>query len=880
MKPSVSLQPNSRIGPYEILSRLGEGGMGQVWRARDTRLDRTVAIKTSKEQFSERFEQEARTIARLNHSRICQIFDVGPDYLVMELVEGVPLKGPMPVAKAIEYAAQILDALDAAHEKGITHRDLKPDNILVTRDGIKLLDFGLARLAREEPSSDGQNDETIAKALTQQGQIVGTLQYMSPEQLQGLEVDSRSDLFSFGCVLYELLSGRRAFEGQNRASIIGAILEREPAPLGIAPPLDRVVRRCLAKDPRDRFQTARDLKAALLWAFNEPAASPGERASKRSWLPWFIAAAALLSTAIVASLWMRNPKPPEPRAAAFIVEPPSGTIFNFLITASAISPDGRFLVFRIAAKSGAASLWLRPLDSTSARPLPGTERGDFPFWSPDSRSIGFFADRKLQRLDVIGGAPVVLCDVVEGAAGTGGAWSPSGIILFADLRGLFLIPQAGGTPAPLIAADDSRKELGFGYPQFLPDGKHFLYFVASSDPASEGVWASSVDAPAKRTAVVRTPAKAIYARPIAGHPGSLLFVSNRTLMVQDFDVRRLRLEGSPLPFASDISLHQGLRGAAFWVSDTGLMAYRAGLALDRVRLVSRKRDGTVIRDHGLEDTWAAMQLSPDGSRVALSRRDITDPSDIWIVDIDRGIRSRFTFDPQAETCAVWSPDGRQLAFTSSRTGADQIYTKNSNGAGRIEQLTSGPAAKCLTDWSPDGQWLIYNEQHGNATDIWALPLDGEKKPIPIVSTQFLELDGQLSPDGKWLAFISDESGRYEVYVRAFGGSANDPGGQWQVSKEGGRAARWRGDGKELFYLSLEGGTMMSAGTSLASQSVAIGAPRELFPTSVPADLGDNRFPWDVSADGERFLFMQSTSSENASPLNLVVNWRSKLEKAR
>lgn len=878
MKSSVSVQPASRIGPYEILSRVGEGGMGEVWRARDTRLNRTVAIKTSREQFSERFEQEARVIAQLNHSRICQIFDVGPDYLVMELVEGVPLKGPMPVAKTIEYAAQILDALDAAHEKGITHRDLKPDNILVTRDGIKLLDFGLARLAADGSGSPGEADATIAKALTQEGQIVGTLQYMSPEQLQGEEVDSRSDLFSFGCVVYELLSGRRAFEGQNRASIIGAILEREPPPLDVAPSLERVVGRCLAKHPRDRFQTARDLKAALLWAVNEPAGSLVERPLQRSSLPWFVAVAALLSTVIIAGLWLRSSKPPELRAAAFVVQPPPGTMFNYLITASAISPDGRFLVFRVAARSGAASLWLRPLDSTSARPLPGTESGDFPFWSPDSRSIGFFAGGKLQRLDVVGGTPVVLCDVVEGAAGTGGAWSPTGTILYADRRGLFVIPQAGGMPRQLIAADASRKELGFGYPQFLPGGNHFLYFVASSDPASEGVWASSVDAPTRRTAVVRTSAKAVYAPPIPGHPGSLLFVKNRTLMVQDFDVRRLRLSGAPLPFAADISLLGGLRGAAFWVSETGLMAYRAGLALDRVRLVSRTRDGTVIRDDGLEDTWTSMRLSPDGARLALGRRDITDPSDIWIVDLERGVRSRFTFDPQADTCAVWSPDGRQLAFTSSRTGVDQIYRKNSNGAGRVEQLTSGPAAKCLTDWSRDGRWLVYNEQHGNTTDIVALSLDGEKIPMPVVSTPFLELDGQLSPDGKWLAFISDESGRHEVYLRAFGGSANDPEGQWQVSKEGGRAPRWRGDGKEIFYLSVQGATMMSAETRLTPQAVAIGAPQELFPTAVPPDLGDNRFPWDVSADGNRFLLQQTASSENVAPLNVIVNWRSRLEK--
>ncbi len=854
--------------------------MGEVWQARDMRLDRTVAIKTSKEQFGERFEQEARVIARLNHPRVCQIYDVGPNYLVMELVEGAPLKGPLPIAKALEYAEQILDALSAAHQKGITHRDLKPDNILLTSQGIKLLDFGLARLRREEVSLLSTDaDATVAKAITQQGHIVGTLQYMAPEQLQGKDVDSRSDLFSFGCVLYEILSGRRAFEGHSPASIIGAILEREPAPLDVAPPLERVLRRCLEKDPAERFQTAQDLKAALLWALDPPkAGSPGPR-PRPHWLPWTVAGVAALSAAIVAGLWVRSPQKPEGLAAAFIVGAPAGTMFNYLITATAISQDGRFFVFRAAADSGVVSLWLRPLDSTSARPLPGTEGGDFPFWSPDGRSIGFFASGKLKRLDLVGSNPVVLSDVVDGAAGTGGAWSRDGTILFADRRGLFLIPETGGTPTQLLTADASRKELGFGYPQFLPDGKGFLYFAASSDPALEGVWAGSLNNADKRIPVVRTPVKAAYAPPFSGHPGLLLFVKDRTLMVQEFDARALRLEGSAVPLAADVAMHPALRGAAFWLSDTGLMAYRAGRALDRVKLVWRSRDGKMIREGAPEDSWTTLRLSPDGSRVALGRRDIGDPSDIWILDVERSVRTRFTFDPQADTCAVWSPDGRQLAFTSSRSGVAQIYRKDSNGAGGEEQLSDGPEAKCLTDWSRDGRWLLYNGQHGNTTDIFALPLDEEhRKPVPVIASPFLELDGQFSPDGEWVAYTSDESGRQEVHVRAFSGSAIDRRGQWQVSNEGGRAPRWRGDGQEIFYLSLEGTKLMAAGIQLNAESAQVGLPQELFPISAPSDLGDNRFPWDVSADGQRFILEQATGSENVSPLNVIVNWQAKLKK--
>lgn len=371
-----------------------------------------------------------------------------------------------------------------------------------------------------------------------------------------------------------------------------AILEREPAPLAVVAPLERVVRRCLAKDPEERFQTARDLKAALLWAVEEPLVTSAAARPRRSWLPWSITAAAVLGTAIAAGLWMRNPQPAENLPAAFIVTPPPGTMFNYLITGSAISPDGRFLIFRVAASRGSVSLWLRPLDSTSARPIPGTEGGDFPFWSPDGRSIGFFAAGKLARLDVVGGTAVVLCDVVGGPAGTGGAWSRNGTILIRDRRGLFLVPETGGTPRPLITADASRQETGFGYPQFLPDGKHFLYFAASSDPASEGVWAAAVDDAGKRKLIVRTPVKAVYAPPFSGYPGSLLFVKDRTLMVQQFDARGLRLEGTPAPFAADIAVHPGLRAAAFWVSDTGLMAYRAGIAFAR----AKRKTNIAVRD--------------------------------------------------------------------------------------------------------------------------------------------------------------------------------------------------------------------------------------------------------------------------------------------
>ena len=554
-----------KLGPYETLEAIGAGGMGEVWKARDTRLDRIVAIKISKQQFSERFEREARAVAALNHPHICQLYDVGPDYLVMEFVDGTPLKGPMPIDKAVEYAGQILEALDAAHRKGITHRDLKPANILVTKQGIKLLDFGLAK----QTAPLKEDGATLTQALTSQGEIVGTLQYMAPEQLQGKETDARSDLFSFGCVLYEMLTGKRAFEGGSAASVIAAILEREPAPLTAAPPLDRVVRRALAEDPDQRFQTARDLKAALTWALEQPPPAAGVKTGRR-W--WWIAAAALVAIGALDG-WsiahFRQP-PADERVFRLQIDPPEGGRFVFgnFVGGIALSPDGRTAAF-VATANGKTGLWVRPLDGTTARLIPGTQGAAYPFWSPDSKSVGFLGAGKLQRVDLAGGAPLTICSTTPAR---GGAWSSDGQIIFGtSASGLFQVPASGGTPAPLTTLDASRGERAHRWPQMLPGGR-FLYEVQSDKPEYKGVYAASLAKPGERVWLLATDTSAVYA-PGAGGKGYLLWLRGTTLFAQEFEPGPLKLGGEPHPTADPVAKIAILGEAHVAASANGVLLY-------------------------------------------------------------------------------------------------------------------------------------------------------------------------------------------------------------------------------------------------------------------------------------------------------------------
>jgi Tol biopolymer transport system component/predicted Ser/Thr protein kinase len=864
------LATGERLGPYEILDPIGAGGMGAVFRARDTRLNRIVAIKVSKEQFSERFEREARAVAALNHPHICQLYDVGPNYLVMEFVEGAELKGPLALEKAVEYAGQILDALDAAHQKGITHRDLKPANILVTKQGIKLLDFGLAK-QRVGPLKE--TDATLTAALTGEGQILGTLQYMSPEQLHGKETDPRSDLFSFGCVLYEMLTGRRAFEGQSAASVIAAILEREPAPLTVGLPIERVIKRSLAKDPDQRFQTARDLKASLGWAMEQGPAIAAKPDRRWQWI-----AAVALVFALGAVGWamsrFRQTPPADERLLRFQIDPPEGGrfVFGLNIGGIALSPDGKTAAY-IASDAGKTGLWVRPLDGVTARLLPGTEGATYPFWSPDSKSIAFFTASKLHRVDVAGGSPLAICDV---AVGRGGAWSSDGQIIFGTLvSGLHMVPASGGAPAPLTTRDSARGENSHRWPQMLPGGR-FLYWARNDMQESSGIYAGSLAKPAERVRILTTDYNALYA---PGNEGKSYLLSMRggTLFAQEFDAGTLKLAGEPHPVA-DPAAGNGASGKTnASVSAGGLLLYSASNTSSQFTWLDRT--GKSLGVVGEPGEYSMVRLSPDGRRAAVSR-ERPGGSDLWLLEVERGVFSRFTFNSSTNLFPAWSPDGRTIVFESGVSR--NLYRKESSGAGSEQRITQSPNLENTSDWSRDGRFVLYSGLDSRTQrDLWILPVTPDGKPAagaqprPYLRTPFNEMSGRFSPESspRWVAYQSDESGRYEVYVQAF----PEPHGATRISTGGGQYPQWGplsgGDGCELFYVSPDN-KLMAVSLKLGADAVQPSTPRELF--RLPVD-DNGASPYEAAPDGQRFL-VRAGPQRAGQPLTVIVNWPALLKK--
>jgi eukaryotic-like serine/threonine-protein kinase len=865
----MPLSVGDKLGPYEILSSIGEGGMGEVYKARDSRLDRIVAVKVSKNEFSERFALEARAIAQLNHPNICQLYDVGPNYLVMEYVEGMPLKGPLPLERAVEYSGQILDALDAAHKKGITHRDLKPANILITKQGIKLLDFGLAKQAG--PVKDSES--TVTRGLTGQGQILGTLQYMSPEQLQSKDVDARSDLFSFGCVLYEMLTGKRAFEGASAASVIAAILEREPAPLNLAPPLERVIRTCLAKDPEQRFQTALDLKRALKWAIEpQPDGVVIRRGSRR----WLVAVAAALVLGAVAAWAVAHLRqaPADERAFRLQIDPPEGGQFVYGNTSGgiALSPDGRTAAY-VAYANGKTALWVRPLDAASARPLAGTEGVYDPFWSPDSESVGFFAaGGKVQRMDLAGGAPLTICDV-PGGSGRGAVWTNDGrIVLGSIASGLFQVPASGGTPSLLTKLDASHDEGSHRWPQLLPGGR-FLYWARAGKPKDHGLYAASFARPAERVRLMDTDTAAFYA-PGGEGKSYLLWMRGGTLVAQELDVASLRLAGEPHPLADPVAKIAIISGANVAVSTGGVLLY--GSSNTSSRLSWLDRTGKLVGGVGEPGEFSMFRLSPDGRRAVISR-DAPGGADLWLLEVQRGVSSRFTFRPGTNAYPVWSPDGRTILFGGGSGGSNNLFRKESSGAGSEERLTQSVNVQDPSDWSGDGRWLLYYAiAPDTAFDLWVLPMTPDGKPAeqarPYLRTPFNETRGRFSPEPnpRWVAYQSDESGRYEVYIQAF----PEPGGKFQISTGGGQYPQWGPGGRELFYVSPDL-KLMAVSLKLGADSVEPSTPRALF--ALP--IVDNGWsPYDVAPDGQRFLVRAVPQQQAARPLTVIVNWPALLKK--
>ncbi len=862
----MPLAPGTKLGPYEILSLIGVGGMGEVYKARDTRLNRIVALKLSKGEFTERFKQEATLVGQLNHKNICILYDVGPNFLVMEFVDGVPLKDPLPVEKAVQYAGQILDALDAAHRQAITHRDLKPANILVTREGIKLLDFGLAK-----KTTPLKHDDETRAALTMAGQITGTLQYMAPEQLQAKEADARSDIFAFGCVLYEMLSGARAFGGDNPASIIAAIMEREPEPLKTTPPLDRVIRKCLAKNPDDRFQTARDAKTALVWAMETTTSPPpGHAATSRVGLLWMAATAAFaLIAAALAFVHFREAPPQTPLSARFQVDPPErfGGFFQ-------ISPDGRYLAMVAQRK-----LWIRPLGSLEAKALDGVEDPAYPFWSPDSASVGFFAQGKLKKIALNDGAVQTLCDAPDGR---GAAWSRDRIIVFSLLQGgLQRVSAAGGAvtsitkPSP-ISQDTQR------YPVFLPDGRRFLFAYLAGKAETAGIYVGSLDgSPPVR--IVPDESNPGYAPgPVPNAGGYLLFVRERTLMAQPFDARALRTTGEMFPVVQQVSNSVNTNNFAFSLSANGVMAYRAG-PVNSLELAWVDRAGNRLDAVSQVFQLRGFALAPDQTRLAVAA-DVIEKgayyADIWRLETLRGTPSRFTYGPAPGwNFPVWSPDGNQIAYsTFQNVGFDsyEIRRKPWNMAGKEEVLLRSGSIVYLRDWSPDGKWLLYTVS-GN---LWLLPLEGDRKPIPFAQTPAATEDfGQFSPDGKWTAYVSNESGQNQVYVQPLPAT----GAKWQLSIAGGSYPRWRSDGKELFFIAADGKLMTvpiaAAGArSAANGAFESGAPQALFDVSVISIGGGFPYTYQPGEGGQRFLMALPPGGQKPPPITMVLNWQAGLKK--
>jgi Tol biopolymer transport system component len=834
--------------------------MGEVWRARDTRLNRDVAIKFSSQQFTDRFEREARAIAALNHPNICTLFDVGPNYLVMELIDGPTLadriaEGPIPLEEALAIARQIADALEAAHERGIVHRDLKPGNIKIRPDGsVKVLDFGLAKTGGEEQQSVTLDSPTIMHMPTQAGVILGTAAYMAPEQARGKTVDRRADIWSFGVVLYEMLTGKRLFQGEDLTDTLAAVVRSEPDLTAAPAELCPLLAKCLQKDPKHRLRDIGD------WELLTQAAPAGSSKPGRP-LAWMLAAVVAIAGCVaLAAIHFRETLPQSPVMRTEIL-PPAKTTFPgaaFNAGLPALSPDGRLLAFGAIAEDGHSQLYVRALDALAAQPLAGTEGASYPFWSPDSHTIGFGANGKLKKIDAAGGPAVELADAPNFGGGT---WSQDGVIVFApNGQGLQKIPAAGGPTVPVTSFLPGDR-VHF-WPWFLPDGRHFLYTASVGGAVGAGdIRIGSVDANERGGAVGRVLGKAAASQAVFSQ-GHLLFQRGQTLMAQAFDVNRLDVTGEAVPVAENIATIAGSARAPFAVSSTGLLVYQAGASTANLGLVWFDRSGKRTGVGGEPGNLFQLHLSPDRRLAAVA---LGVPRDIWIYDLPRGLRSRFTFGPGSQLEAIWSPDGKTLVFCSNRSGHYDLYRKAVNGTGTDELLYTDDQQKYPTSWSPDGKYLLYH-----SGSIFALPLTPNAKPIPFTKNAFVQQQAQFSPDGRWVAYQSNESGRFEVYVAPFPG----PGGKRQVSATGGTLPRWRADGKELFYLTQDQ-RLMAADIALKPDAAEVGAVHALF----KGLLAGSTFRYDVSADGQHFLgIVPQEESGGVEPLVLVQNWPTGLKK--
>jgi eukaryotic-like serine/threonine-protein kinase len=872
----MPLAAGDLLGPYKIISLVGAGGMGEVYRARDTRLDRTVAIKVLSSAIDspatrEQFEREARAISSLNAPNVCALFDIGAQdghtFLVMEYLDGETLserlaRGPLPIDKVFEYAIQIASGLDRAHRQGVVHRDLKPSNIMLTRSGAKLLDFGLAttinRTMTWTATAGTPDDVTTATAS---GPLVGTCQYMAPELLSGRKPDARSDIFSFGATLYEMITGSRAFQGETQAITIVNVLERDPPPVaaaGVSDPrlvgLTQIVKTCLAKDPEERRQSAHDVVLDLRWLEStviKPQVAAAAVGSRRKWM-W--AAAGVLSALVLGGAFLvRRPAAPGAPLKLSVLPPEKATFAGGSLPA--ISPDGHRLAFA-ATRDGKTLLWIRDLDALSAWPLPGSDNATYPFWSPDSTEVAFFSSGKLRKVPVSGGPAVPVCDALQGRGGT---WSPNGTILFSPSTGdpLYRVPAEGGIPSPVTALDVPAGEVSHRWPWFLPDGRHFLYTGRNSDPTRTAVRVGDINSKSTQK-LVAVASNAVYTA-----PGFLLYTREGALMARRFDAGALRFTGEPFAVAPQVDVIVGNVQAAFAASDAGVLAYYAGGGTSNSQLAWFDRSGARAGNIGEPGSYVKPALSPDGYSLAVDRIDpLSGTTDIWLHDLLRATSSRFTFEPKMDGYPVWSPDGAWIAFSSNRSGRYQLYRKPAGG-GADEVLLASDSDKFPADWSADGKYLLYYESSPKTrNDLWVLPLAGDRKPYPLLASEFNEHRGRTSPDGRWLAYTSDETSRDEIYVQAF----PTLGHKWKVSIDGGSRPVWSRDGRELFYIAADR-KLMAAPVKRSGNRLLTDAPKPLFETRQTT----TRF-FDVSADSRRFILVDPLPEPVTPPMNLLVNW--------
>jgi serine/threonine protein kinase len=887
----MALSSGTLLGPYEIQSPLGAGGMGEVYRARDTRLDRTVAIKIlpehlcSNPEAKQRFDREARAISSLSHPNICHLYDVGQhngiSYLVMEYLEGETLaervrRGRLTLEQVFRVGAEICQGLEQAHRSGVVHRDLKPGNIMLTKAGAKLMDFGLAK-APAAPLGNLSASNTLAtmsQPLTTEGTIVGTIQYMAPEQLEGKEADKRSDIFALGSVLYEMVTGKRAFEGKTTASTIASILAAEPKPLSsmqpLSPPaLEHVIATCIAKDPDERWQSCADVSRQLEWVAKAP--KPAEVSPRGGKLLWSLLAAGVMIAGafVVGTRWSKSPA----HLSQFEVNPPPNTYFNFrgLSGPPVPSPDGSKIAFVAftQGKSGTAGLWLRSFDSTEARFLPGTEGAIYPFWSPDGKFLAFFAGGKLKKLDLSGGNAIPICDVLDGRGGT---WSTEGVILFGGRADtLFRVDASGGKPVRLTSLDEARHETSHRFPQFLPDQKHFLFVASAPLIPTARVFVAALDSP-KPVMLEDVISSAAFSN------NRLLYVLDNSLLIRGFDPETLRFTGEPVIIAEHVQNDPQFNFAAFSASRSTLI-YQTGAVDAGTRLVSYDRSGKQTVLSYEKDLLQTVMLSPKEDQLAaslgISSRQL---SDVWVLDLRKNSKAKLTFD-QHSFSPVWSPDGKRLAFDRVDADGDTIVAKDVSGSGAEEVLFKLPTQKGNTagenvpqklypiGWTPDGKYLIYR----GSGEVSALALDGGRKSTLLFSTKVGWAGVALSPDGKWLAYSSNESGLPEIYVVPFrtlpDGTPSIAGGKWQVSNGGGTIPVWRGDGREMFFTNTSTNTLMSSSLSITGDHFQSDKPQPLFDLE-PHPISNY---YTVSRDGQK-IYMATYGPGSTAPFTVTTNW--------